>query len=41
LAWFSVLHFGRFGGLAGKILWSALALSLPVLSITGVLVWWK
>jgi uncharacterized iron-regulated membrane protein len=41
LAWFSVLHFGRFGGLPGKVLWAVLGLSLPVLAVTGCLMWWR
>ncbi|MEP7354255.1 MAG: PepSY-associated TM helix domain-containing protein [Acidobacteriota bacterium] len=46
LTWFSVLHFGRFGGdgigfLLVKALWSLLALSLPVLAVTGFWMWWK
>lgn len=41
LAWFSVLHFGRFGGWPGKILWAVVGLSLPVLATTGCLMWWR
>jgi uncharacterized iron-regulated membrane protein len=41
LAWFSALHFGIFGGVAARILWSALGLTLPVLSLTGLRMWWR
>lgn len=46
LTWFSVVHFGRFGGdgigfWLAKILWSLLSLSLPLLAVTGTLMWWK
>jgi uncharacterized iron-regulated membrane protein len=35
------LHIGSFGGLGVKILWSALALSFPLLAITGAIMWWR
>ncbi|MEO8098266.1 MAG: PepSY-associated TM helix domain-containing protein [Acidobacteriota bacterium] len=41
LSWISVLHFGRFGGLAIKILWALLGLVLPLLAGTGCLMWWR
>jgi uncharacterized iron-regulated membrane protein len=41
LSWFSALHFGVFGGWPIRILWFALGLSLPVLSVSGCLLWWR
>ena len=46
LFWIGPLHVGSFGGtgIVGvlvKIVWSILALSFPVLAVTGVLVWWN
>jgi len=41
LAWFSALHFGIFGGLAGKLVWCLLGLSLPLLGATGTWMWWR
>lgn len=41
LAWLSALHFGVFGGLPVNIIWFTWALSLPLLSISGVLMWSK
>ncbi|MEP6960788.1 MAG: PepSY-associated TM helix domain-containing protein, partial [Acidobacteriota bacterium] len=41
LAWISVLHFGRFGGLAVKVLWALMGLTLPLLAVTGCLMWWR
>ncbi|MFC6646035.1 PepSY-associated TM helix domain-containing protein [Granulicella cerasi] len=35
------LHFGTLWGLGVRVLWAALGLSLPVLSITGVLMYWN
>jgi uncharacterized iron-regulated membrane protein len=34
-------HFGRFGGLEIRILWTALGLLPAVLFITGFIVWWR
>jgi uncharacterized iron-regulated membrane protein len=39
--WLSPLHFGYDWGLAIKILWAALGCALPLLSITGVLMYWN
>ena len=39
--WLSPLHFGMDWGLAIKILWAAMGLSLPLLSISGVLMYWN
>lgn len=35
------LHFGTLWGMPVKLLWCALGLSLPVLSITGLLMYWN
>ncbi len=39
--WLSPLHFGYDWGLAIKILWATLGVALPLLSITGVLMYWN
>jgi len=41
MKWIGPLHLGSFGGVGVKILWSALALSFPLLAITGVIMWWR
>lgn len=41
LSWISVLHFGRFGNGAVRVLWALLGLSLPVLAATGCWMWWR
>ncbi|BET68560.1 PepSY-associated TM helix domain-containing protein [Opitutales bacterium ASA1] len=38
---FVPLHFGSFGGLPVKILWALGGLAPAVLSVSGMLVWWK
>jgi uncharacterized iron-regulated membrane protein len=35
------LHFGRFGGLAGRLAWMALGLLPAVLAVTGFILWLK
>jgi uncharacterized iron-regulated membrane protein len=35
------LHFGTFWGLGVKILWAVLSLSIPVLCVTGALMYWN
>jgi uncharacterized iron-regulated membrane protein len=40
LATYSV-HFGDFGGVYSKVLWSVLGLTPAVLAITGCLMWWN
>jgi uncharacterized iron-regulated membrane protein len=39
--WLSPLHFGYDWGLAIKILWATLGCALPLLAITGVLMYWN
>jgi uncharacterized iron-regulated membrane protein len=39
--WLSPLHFGYDWGLAIKVLWAVLGCALPLLSITGVLMYWN
>ena len=39
--WLGPLHFGVYWGTGIKILWAALGLSLPVLTITGTLMYWN
>lgn len=34
------LHFGRFGGLAGRLTWVALGLLPAILFVTGFVMWW-
>ena len=41
MKWMGPLHIGSFAGLGVKILWSILALSFPLLAITGVIMWWR
>lgn len=35
------LHFGEFGGHTTRVLWMLLGLSVPLLYITGVYLWWS
>lgn len=39
--WFAPLHYGINFGLAIKILWATVGCALPLLSITGVLMYWN
>jgi uncharacterized iron-regulated membrane protein len=41
MKWMGPLHVGSFAGLGVKTLWSVLALSFPVLAISGVIMWWR
>jgi uncharacterized iron-regulated membrane protein len=42
IVWLQVpLHFGTHWGLAFKCLWAAFGLALPVLAITGLLMYWN
>ena len=41
MKWMGPLHIGSFAGLGVKILWSVLALSFPVLAISGAIIWWR
>jgi uncharacterized iron-regulated membrane protein len=41
LFWLSRLHFGRFGGWSGRVLWMVLGLAPPVLFVTGSIMWWN
>jgi uncharacterized iron-regulated membrane protein len=41
MKWMGPLHVGSFAGLGVKILWSVLALSFPVLAISGAIIWWR
>ena len=38
---FTPVHFGNFGGLPVKILWSALALAPGVLAVSGFMIWFR
>ena len=35
------IRFYGFGGTGIKVLWSALALSFPLLATSGVIIWWR
>lgn len=35
------IHFGDFAGLPSKLLWAFIGLALPLLTITGYLMWWN
>lgn len=39
--WLSPLHFGYDWGLTIKILWAAVGFALPILAVTGVLMYWN
>jgi len=41
MKWIGPLHVGSFGGSGVKVLWVILALSFPVLAVTGALMWWN
>jgi uncharacterized iron-regulated membrane protein len=41
ISWLNPLHFGYDWGLIIKVLWATLGLVLPLLSITGVLMYWN
>jgi len=42
IIWLQIpLHFGTFWGLGVKILWAACSLSIPLLCVTGVLMYWN
>ena len=41
MAWLARLHFGRFAGLGGKIVWAAVGLAPPLLLGTGAVMWWN
>ncbi len=39
--WLGPLHFGVYWGWGVKVLWAALGLSLPLLTVTGALMYWN
>lgn len=41
MKWIGPVHLGSFGGFGVKALWSVLALSFPLLAVTGVILWWR
>lgn len=41
MRWMGPLHTGHFGGLKIAVLWAVLGLSLPLLFVTGFLMWWN
>ena len=41
LLWFGKLHFGNFGGVPVKILWTVFGLAPALLFATGSLMWWN
>jgi uncharacterized iron-regulated membrane protein len=41
LGWISVLHFGRFGGSAVRLIWFLMGLTIPLLAVTGCFMWWR
>ena len=42
MIWLQIpLHFGTYWGLGVKILWAVLGLAIPVLGVTGVLMYWN
>jgi uncharacterized iron-regulated membrane protein len=41
LSWLARLHFGRFGGMTSKLVWTLFGLVPVALVITGVWMWWS
>jgi uncharacterized iron-regulated membrane protein len=41
LSWLARLHFGRFGGLSSKLIWTLFGIAPVVLVITGLWMWWN
>jgi uncharacterized iron-regulated membrane protein len=41
LTWLGLLHVGTFGGITVKIIWFAAGLAMPVVAVTGVVMWWN
>ncbi|MGH9784071.1 MAG: PepSY domain-containing protein, partial [Terriglobia bacterium] len=41
LFWLTRLHFGRWGGIPTKVLWTIFGLVPAVLFITGAYMWWN
>lgn len=41
MKWIGPLHVGSFGGPGVKALWVVLALSFPLLAVTGTVMWWN
>lgn len=41
MAWIGPAHTGTFGGLTVKVLWAIFALAIPVLFLTGTVIWWN
>ncbi len=41
LYWLAQLHFGRFGGVGLKILWTVLGIVPAALFVTGLMMWWN
>jgi uncharacterized iron-regulated membrane protein len=41
MAWLFPLHAGWFGGMPIKIVWALLGLSLPLMFVTGTIMWWN
>jgi uncharacterized iron-regulated membrane protein len=40
-AWLAALHMGSVGGLAYRLLVVVIGLAVAVLSVTGVVIWWR
>jgi uncharacterized iron-regulated membrane protein len=41
LYWLAYAHFGRFGGMTTKIVWTVIGLAPPVMFVTGAVMWWN
>jgi uncharacterized iron-regulated membrane protein len=39
--WLAPLHFGTYWGMGVKIIWAILGIMLPLLAVTGVLMYWN
>jgi hypothetical protein len=40
LSWLARLHFGRFGGMSTKLIWTLFGIAPIALVITGLWMWW-
>ena len=41
LYWFSRVHFGRFLGMTGKVVWAVVGLVPVAMFVTGLIMWWN
>jgi uncharacterized iron-regulated membrane protein len=41
MIWLGLLHVGTFGGIVVKLIWFVAGLALPLLAVTGFVMWWN